>query len=130
MRASRAGARVYTALGAASKLDPTRIRVSPLWESQGCPLGKFVRKRLRQRGFHGDVTCIYSEEDLGGHAADDVCGTGKCLCPKTNDDSTENREWCSTKKQINGSAVHITGTIGFMLAGLVVQDVVKLVKEK
>jgi tRNA threonylcarbamoyladenosine dehydratase len=129
IRASQSGAKVYTALGASSKLDPTRIKVSSLWDSQGCPLGKFVRKRLRQRGFHGAATCVYSEESLDAYPGDSVCGTGNCLCPKAGAEQEESREWCSTKKQINGSAVHITGTVGFMLAGLVVQDVVDRAKK-
>jgi tRNA threonylcarbamoyladenosine dehydratase len=134
IRASEAGARVYTALGASSRLDPTRITVSSLWDSQGCPLGKFVRKRLRRRGFTGEVTCIYSEENIDPMPGASVCGTGTCPCPgKLPDEGGESgctTEWCSTKKQINGSAVHVTGTFGFMLAGLVVQDVVKRSAQK
>ena len=131
IRASESGAKVYTALGAACKLDPTRIKVASLWDSHDCPLGKFVRKRLRRRGFSGEVTCIYSDEELKSHAAESVCGTGKCMCPKSSGcgDGAPAHEWCSSKKQINGSALHITGTFGFMLAGLVIQDVVKRAEE-
>jgi tRNA A37 threonylcarbamoyladenosine dehydratase len=127
VRASESGAKVYTALGASCKLDATRIKVSSLWSSHGCPLGKLVRKRLRQRGFHGEVTCIYSSEILPLQEAGSVCGTGNCHCPKAvvaaDGTMDEVHEWCSSKKQINGSAVHITGTFGFMLAGLVLEDV-------
>jgi tRNA A37 threonylcarbamoyladenosine dehydratase len=127
IKASQSGAKVYSALGASNKLDPTRIAVAPLWDSYNCRLGKFVRKRLRRRGFNGDVTCIYSPEEREPFKGKSVCGTGKCLCPKAAmdaDGATRSpHEWCSSKKQINGSAVHITGTFGFMLAGLVVQDV-------
>ena len=46
-------------------------------------------------------------------------------CPKTTGDERKPaHEWCSSKKQINGSAVHITGIFGFTLAGLVIQDIV------
>jgi tRNA A37 threonylcarbamoyladenosine dehydratase len=129
MRASQAGATVFTALGASCKLDPMRIKVASLWDSHDCPLGKLVRKRLRRRGFRSEVTCIYSDEELKASPAQTVCGTEKCLCPKAaacGDAATGAvHEWCSSKKQINGSALHITGTFGFMLAGLVIQDVVK-----
>jgi tRNA A37 threonylcarbamoyladenosine dehydratase len=124
----KAGARVFSALGASNKLDPLRIRVDSLWNSQGCPLGRYIRKRLRRKGFEGDVTCVYSEENLPLQSAGGACGTPDCLCPKTRkrpgDDALPAHEWCSTKKQINGSAVHVTGTFGFYLAGLVIQDVV------
>jgi tRNA threonylcarbamoyladenosine dehydratase len=121
--AHAAGAKVFSALGASNKLDPTQIRVSPLWDSQGCPLGRYLRKRLRRKGFDGEVTCVYSEENLPLMKADLRCGKPSCLCPKT---AQVSHEWCSSKKQINGSAVHITGIFGFYLAGLVIQDVVAL----
>ena len=126
VNASAAGAKLYSALGASCKLDPTRIRVSSLWDSQGCKLGRFVRKRLRKRGFNGDVTCVYSDETairpqnmLSG------CGTGACACPKPDcGEDAAAHEWCSSKKQINGSAVHITAIFGFTLAGLVIQSII------
>jgi tRNA threonylcarbamoyladenosine dehydratase len=126
--ACKAGAKVFSALGASNKLDPLQIRVDSLWKSQGCPLGRYIRKRLRRKGFDGDVTCVYSEENLPLRPAGNACGTGDCVCPKTAQQAgagpTAAHEWCSTKKQINGSAVHVTGTFGFYLAGLVIQDVV------
>jgi tRNA threonylcarbamoyladenosine dehydratase len=123
IRASQSKAKVYSALGASNKLDPTQIAVASLWDSYNCRLGKFVRKRLRRRGFNGEVTCIYSPEERRPFKGNSVCGTGNCLCPKATEDGQSPHEWCSSKKQINGSAVHITGTFGFLLAGLVIQDV-------
>ena len=134
IRAHASGAKVITALGASGRLDPSRIKVSSLWESQNCPLGKFVRKRLRRQGFGGEVTCVWSDEDCILHEGESICGTAACHCPKMarqtheNDDSheaVEAHEWCSSKKQINGSVVYITGIFGFLMAGVVVQDVVK-----
>lgn len=130
VNATAAGAKVFSALGASSRLDPTAIRIAPLWESRGCRLGRFVRKRLRRRGFDGNPLCVYSEESLPVRQENDDsgCGTGKCICPKSvqgpDEEEMKAHEWCSSKKRINGSAVHITGTYGFFLAGLVVQDVV------
>jgi tRNA A37 threonylcarbamoyladenosine dehydratase len=129
--AVEAGATVYTALGASCKLDPTQIKVAPLWKTHGCPLGKLVRKRLRYRKFAGNPLAVYSAELLPLHEGNLSCGGGgACICPKTapkKEDGEEAlvHEWCSSKMQINGSAVHITGTFGFFLAGLVIQDVVK-----
>ena len=132
-RASMAGAKVYTALGASSKLDASKITSCSLWDSYNCPLGKFVRKRLRQRGFTGEVTCVYSPEEITQASFETPCGSDSRLCPKTkelaNGDVEPLHEWCSSKKRIHGSAVHITGTFGFMLAGLVVQDVMKRSQE-
>jgi tRNA A37 threonylcarbamoyladenosine dehydratase len=135
VRAAQSGATVYTALGASCKLDPLRITVGSLWDSYNCPLGKFVRKKLRKRGFDKDVTCVYSPEEIARIADEpglQTCGTAECRCPRPmpcdkNGEAADN-EWCRKKKQINGSAVHITGTFGFIMAGLVIQDVVKRVR--
>jgi tRNA A37 threonylcarbamoyladenosine dehydratase len=132
IRAKEAGAKVYTALGASNKMDITQIRTASLWKSQGCKFGRYVRKYLRRRGFHGEVTCVYSEEHIPPESSEIGCGTGNCVCPKTiqKDDGTyeDAHEWCSSKQQINGSAVHITGTYGFILAGLVIKDVYECAK--
>jgi tRNA A37 threonylcarbamoyladenosine dehydratase len=126
VNASEAGAKVYSALGASCKLDPTRIKVAPLWKTEGCRLGHFVRKRLRKRKFNGDITCVYSDEPVNviTDEVESQCGTGACMCPKFSKDGTDAHEWCNSKKQINGSIVHITGIFGFTLAGLVVQSII------
>jgi tRNA A37 threonylcarbamoyladenosine dehydratase len=129
IRATEAGAVLYSALGASCRLDPTRIKIDSIWKSDRCRLGRFVRKRLRRRGFNGDFLCVYSDETIPRFEGTIACGTGNGVCPKKqiDDDDMDDRdahEWCGAKKQINGSAVHITGTCGFFLAGLVVQDVI------
>jgi tRNA A37 threonylcarbamoyladenosine dehydratase len=127
--AMESGVKLFSAMGAANKLDATTIRVDSIWKSRGCRLAHFVRKRLRQRGATGDCLCVYSEELLPAfEAVKAACGSAQCFCPKQLDD--EGNEipsdvWCHQKAQINGSMVHITGVFGFNLAGLVVQDVVR-----
>lgn len=104
--AHAAGARVLSAMGAAAKLDPSRIRVASIWDSERCHLARQVRKRLRRRGFDGDFRCVYSDEPAQGEGLDGAeVGEG-------------------AKARINGSAVHMTATFGMVLAGLVVQDMV------
>jgi tRNA A37 threonylcarbamoyladenosine dehydratase len=39
------------------------------------------------------------------------------------DPNLVNHEWCSSKAQINGTVAHTTAIFGFMLAGLVIQDI-------
>jgi tRNA A37 threonylcarbamoyladenosine dehydratase len=125
VHAYSAGCKVYTALGAACKLDVSRIKTGSLWKSEGCHLGRFVRKRLRKRKFNGDIQCVYSDEllpALGEHINE--CGTGEFICPGSADPDNPDTDWCSLKKQINGSAVHITATFGFFLAGMITKDIV------
>ncbi len=117
---------LFSAMGAACKLDPVRVQVNSIWETDRCKLAKLVRKRLRQNKIEGDFLCVWSEELIPQKNIKSVCGSEKCFCPHaTNIDSEKNSggTWCSQKAQINGSMVHITGTFGFTLASLVLQDI-------
>lgn len=119
----------FSSMGAALKMDPTRIKVAEFWKVTGCPLGaalrnKFKRtKRFPKRKFK----CVYSDELLKNRGVNRSCGTEQCLCPKAQEGpgKTElvNHEWCSSKAQINGTMAHITAIFGFMLAGLVLKDI-------
>jgi len=121
------GRTLFSAMGAACKLDPTGVRVGSIWETRHCPLAREVRKRLRRQDVEGDFLCVYSEEPiLDAKGAGSACGTGQCFCPKVRLETGEEisaDEWCSRKAQINGSIAHMTGTFGFILAGLVIQDI-------
>ncbi len=125
VHAINSGCTLFSALGASCKIDPSRIRAASIWKSEGCHLGRFVRKRLRHRKFSGDFTCVFSDELLGNKGKSTGCETDHDLCPKSKSNDDPDHEWCSLKKQINGSVVHITGTFGFFLSGLVIQDCIK-----
>ena len=60
--AVRAGLKVVASMGAATRLDPSKIRVGDIAETEVCPLAKFVRKKLRANGIEQGVRCIYSVE--------------------------------------------------------------------
>lgn len=53
---------VIASMGAAGKLDPSRIRVADLAESQGCRLARKLRKLLRREGIASGVRVVYSDE--------------------------------------------------------------------
>jgi tRNA A37 threonylcarbamoyladenosine dehydratase len=132
---ARTGARLFSSMGMAQKLDPTRLKTADIWETQGCPLARLVRAGLRKRGFRGHFTAVYSSERLPLRG--DVplaCGSAQCLCPSRKRDEAEASsggpedasgpvEWCSSKKVINGSAVTVTAAAGMILASLVIRDV-------
>jgi tRNA A37 threonylcarbamoyladenosine dehydratase len=122
------GCTLFSSMGAAAKLDPTQVRITSIWESTGCPLARWIRRRLREAGFQGDFQVVWSPEFIEPvEAAGVACGTHTCYCPKfvpLDDAEAEPRDWCSEKKVINGTAGHMTAIFGMMLAGLVVQDAV------
>ncbi len=120
-----AGARLFSSMGAAAKLDPTRFKTADIWETQGCPLAKLVRGGLRKRGFTGHFQAVYSSENLPPRPSAAIsCGQESCLCP-AGASVDQSINWCGSKKVINGSAVHVTATAGMILAGLVVQDIMR-----
>lgn len=133
--ALESGRPFFTSMGAACKVDPTRIRVGQIWDIKGCPLTRMIRKRLRNWGVKkGNIISVYSEELLPNIETELACGTDKCLCPKSlsgpGDEDLVNHEWCSLKKQINGSLSHITAIFGFTLAGLVIQHIYNQIENK
>jgi tRNA A37 threonylcarbamoyladenosine dehydratase len=125
--ASENGVTLYSSMGMAGKLDPTRIRVADIWETQGCPLASRLRQRLRKDGFAGNVKVVFSaEKPLRDGGAAVSCGTGMCLCPAKKagaDGCRETIEWCSGRKIINGSCITVTASDGMALASLVLRNI-------
>jgi tRNA A37 threonylcarbamoyladenosine dehydratase len=126
--ATEAGVCFFSSMGAALKMDPTRIKVAEFWKIQGDPLARALRRRFKRDGHFPKrkFLCVYSDELLQNKGHNATCGTSQCVCPKTQegpgDPSLVNHEWCSSKAQINGTLAHITAIFGFMLCGLVIQD--------
>ena len=118
-------------MGAALKLDPTRVHVAEFWDVKGCPLARALRQRFKRMKRYPakKFKCVYSDELLENKGSETACGTDKCLCPKNRESegnpTLANHEWCSSKAQINGSLMHITAMFGLTLAGLVIQDINK-----
>lgn len=129
LMATKANVRFYSSMGAALKMDPTRIQVAEFWKIQGDPLARALRRRFKrdQQFPSKKFLCVYSDELLENKGHNATCGTEQCVCPKAmkgpGDQTLLNHEWCSSKAQINGTMAHITAIFGFMLAGLVIQDI-------
>jgi len=124
INANQAGVTLYSALGAAGKLDPARIRATSVWDSHKCRLGRFVRKRLRRRGFKGDFICVWSDEEFFSIIEKKEAAMEPDIIDGDVDEPAES-ESLENKRQVNGSIVHLTAIFGFMLSGLVIQDVEK-----
>ncbi len=107
----RKNVKLFSSMGMARKLDPSRLKTADIWETGGCPLARLVRQGLRKHGFTGSFTTVYSDERLPH--ADTSHGE--------NDADVEER--LGIRKAVNGSCVTVTASAGFILAGLVIQDV-------
>ncbi len=106
-------ARLFSSMGAALKLDPTRIQVTEFWKVKGDPLARALRNKFKsqQRYPKHKFLCVFSDELLQNRG-----------CPPDTDKELSP----FNKPQTNGSLVHITAIFGFTLAGLVIQDVQKM----
>ncbi|MBO4465096.1 MAG: tRNA threonylcarbamoyladenosine dehydratase [Bacteroidales bacterium] len=111
LRASQFKAKIYSSMGAALKVDPTKIKVAEFWDVRGCPLGSMLRKRMRQaKTFpHKNIYCVYDEEVLENRG----------IAPAPADDNPME----SKKAVTNGTTGHITAIFGMTLAGLVIKDI-------
>jgi len=131
LMATKTKAKFFSSMGAALKLDPTRIHTAEFWKVTGDPLARALRNRFkRDKVFpKRKFLCVFSDELLQNKGHNATCGTKQCVCPKAKtgpgDPKLLNHEWCSSKAQINGTMAHITAIFGFMLAGLVIKDAVE-----
>jgi tRNA A37 threonylcarbamoyladenosine dehydratase len=129
--ATKTNAVLFSSMGAALKMDPTRIKVAEFWKVDGCPLGAALRKRIRQSKalVSKKFMCVYSDELLENKGKNASCGTEKCLCPKAmqgpGNPDLVNHEWCSLKAQVNGTTSYMPAMFGMTIAGLVVQAIEK-----
>lgn len=128
--ATRCRGRFFSSMGAALKLDPTRVKVGEFWTVKGCPLARALRNKFkRSKVFPAKkFMCVYSDELLQNKGQNAACGSERCMCPKTEkgpgDEALLNHEWCSSKAQINGSLMHITSMFGVIMGGMVIEDIV------
>ena len=114
--ATKSKAKFFSSMGAALKIDPTRIRVTEFWKVKGDPLARMLRKRFKQNDQYPKrkFQCVYSDELLQNKG------------PQPEKEETLSQ---ITKGQTNGSLAHITAIFGCTLAGLVLQDAVEKAAE-
>lgn len=115
--ATRTKAKLYSSMGAALKMDPTRIKVAEFWKVKGCPLAAALRRKMKQGERPSKkFMCVYSDEVLENKGL------------KYENDESKSSELLkqdnpSVKAQTNGTLVHITAIFGFTLAGLIIQHI-------
>ena len=135
LRATKTDAKLFASMGAALKMDPTKISVAEFWKVKGCPLAAALRRKFKHNKTFPSkkFPCVYSEELLRNRGENKSCGTSQCLCPKAAEGLGRadllNHEWCTSKAQINGTIAHTTAIFGFTLAGLLIQDICKSYEE-
>ena len=63
-RATQAGCKVYSSMGAGRKTNPQKIRTAEFWKVQGCPLARALRTKMKKANLlpAAKIQCVYSEE--------------------------------------------------------------------
>ncbi|MDE6100260.1 MAG: tRNA threonylcarbamoyladenosine dehydratase [Paramuribaculum sp.] len=115
--ATRTKARFFSSMGAALKLDPTRVKVAEFNDVKGCPLARALRQRFKKSGHRParKFQCVFSDELLPNN------GVGSPLLYAA--DMVPDPSAPAVKARTNGSLMHITAIFGLTLAGLVIRDI-------
>lgn len=104
--------RFFSSMGAALKMDPTRVRVDEFWKVKGCRLAAALRQRFKRQGVRPrrKFKCVYSDELLPNLGPDEADTSGAMTYGKV---------------AVNGAMAHITAIFGMTLAGLTVQAILE-----
>jgi tRNA A37 threonylcarbamoyladenosine dehydratase len=115
--------RLVSAMGAAARTDPTRVRVADLSETRRDPFARELRKLLRRK--HGldctrrlGVTAVYSEEEPIAPVALAYDEDGfRCVCPGGENGQHD----CERRNRIEGSSAFVPSVFGMTAAACAVQ---------
>ncbi len=111
------GLKVFASMGAAGKMDVGQVRTGDISETRACPLAKFVRTRLRRRGVHEGISCIWSMEQ--GDA-------DRPNASAVSDEATSSLDDRNTRKRNTlASQMTMPGVFGYGLASMILDHLVK-----
>ena len=125
-RCRQLGIPAVSSMGAAARLDPTKIRVADLKDTYNDPFARDVRGILR-RQYGWDTSeetglpCVFSVERPSKPTAlhyDQAAGGFQCVCPPKDDRPHS----CDDRLQIEGTLSFVTGTFGLTCASVVVRS--------
>ncbi len=105
LAAQAAGRPVISAMGTGNKLDPSRLRVSDIYETSVCPLARVMRRELRRRGVE-HLKVVWSDEPP--------------LAP-VEAVSPEDR---GQRRDVSGSTAFVPAAAGLLIASQAVRDLV------
>ena len=113
------GIPVIASMGAAAKLDSTKVLVADIADTHTCRMARIIRKLLKKKGVTSGVKVVFSTEEY--QAPSDIPSGGcrdNCVCP--NKDTQ--RFSCRHRRVILGSSAHVPGIFGLTMAGEVIRD--------
>ncbi len=96
------GLPIISSMGAANKLDPTKIEVADISATKKCRLARTIRKELRKQGIEQGIKVVYSTEEFR---------------PLTGPDATD-------RQPVLGSSSYLPPLFGLTMAGVVIQTLI------
>lgn len=125
--ASKTKATLVSSMGAALKVDPSRIQVAEFWKVKGCPLAAALRRKMKKGERPAKkFFCVYSDEVLPNQQIDLSKKSEELKTDSSTIEGNQNligHDWNVLKAQINGTFMHITAMFGLRLAGIIIQDI-------
>ena len=98
------GIPIISALGTGNKLDPTRLCISDISKTSGCPLARVMRRELKARGIR-HLPVVFSPEEAAEIRQLDTPDPGR--------------------RSVPASVAWVPSCAGLMLGGYVVQELCK-----
>ena len=119
MQAKQAGVPIICSMGAGNKMDPTAFEVSDIYKTSVDPLARVMRYELKKRKVR-KLKVVYSKEIpiKPRESAENSCKYD-CVCPPGT------KRTCTARRQVPGSNAFVPSTVGLIIAGEVVKDLIK-----
>lgn len=109
-QAYEAGTPIISAMGAGNKLDASAFEVADISQTSVCPLAKVMRRELKKRGIE-HLKVVYSKETA--------------RTPLQEADEEQDASQGTRRRQTPGSMAFVPSVVGMIMAGEVIQDLMK-----
>ncbi|MCA6572269.1 MAG: tRNA threonylcarbamoyladenosine dehydratase [Pseudanabaena sp.] len=101
------GVKVVSSMGAGGRIDPQKVRIAPIFETDCCRFAYKVRKGLRRKGFgKANIIAVYSEELV-------------------NRESLQLTDGSNFKRSYYGTISYIPALFGINMASIVIRDLMQ-----
>lgn len=119
MQAKEFNTPIICSMGAGNKMDPTAFEVSDIYKTSVDPLARVMRYELKKRKVR-KLKVVYSKE-TPIKPKEDMANSCKyhCVCPP----GTKRK--CTARRQVPGSNAFVPSTVGLIIAGEVIKDLIK-----
>ncbi len=109
MQANKYHIPIISSMGAGNKIDPTAFEVTDIYKTSVCPVAKVMRRELKKRNIK-HLQVVYSKEKP---------------IPIIENEDIVNELKDTQKRAIPGSNAFVPSVVGLIIAGYVINDLVK-----